>query len=56
MGTTKRPKLNAADFARMGVHRPLLTREIDEIHPQAVVDKTATHPKPQENEVGNTDH
>jgi hypothetical protein len=52
MGTAK---LTAADFARMGVHRPLLVREINEIHPQAVVDKT-THPKAQENELGKSDH
>lgn len=33
-------KLTSEDFTAMGVHRPLVPSEIDEVHPQANVDKT----------------
>lgn len=42
--TTK--KLDAVDFAKMGVHRPMVEREINDIHPAAVVDKTYPHEQP----------
>lgn len=32
---------NVVDFAKMGVHRPLTTAEIQEIKPQAAVDRSA---------------
>jgi len=38
--TTKTPKLSAKDFMAMDVHEPLSTEEINEINPQAAVDKT----------------
>ena len=34
-------KLDVLDFAKLGVHRPLTADEINEIHPQAAVDRSA---------------
>src|SRR6185503_18538514 len=38
--TTKTPRLSATDFMMMDVHEPLSPEEINEINPQAAVDKT----------------
>ena len=39
--TTTTPRLNAVDFMMMDVHEPLTPEEINAIHPQAAVDKSA---------------